>query len=228
LTSKNNQQIVSFKQFGRADKPIPNITYTANQELLNDIGFRQYGIAKVYDGLAEKEKKNELPKLKEDLLSLWEQAISLLLKEKYVYGYYTYWLRYLKDKPRKADIRDCKFSLERPVLSFVLKFHQDHFSLTALASVNGNTLKFNHKPHLFVFDETTELWYLMPTVQDDDLLMWMLSYNNRLTILKEHFTEFQNMFLEKLSLCYTVLFTDPTSKKAVPYSSEMISNDIIN
>jgi hypothetical protein len=144
LTSKNNQQIVSFKQFGRADKPIPNITYTANQELLNDIGFRQYGIAKVYDGLAEKEKKNELPKLKEDLLSLWEQAISLLLKEKYVYGYYTYWLRYLKDKPRKADIRDCKFSLERPVLSFVLKFHQDHFSLTALASVNGNTLKFNH------------------------------------------------------------------------------------
>jgi hypothetical protein len=227
LASKNNQQIVSFKQFGRADKPIRNITYTANQELLNDIGFRQYGIAKVCDGLTEEEKKIELPKLKQDLLGLWEQVTPLLLNEKYVYGYYTYWLRYLKGKPRKADIRDCKFSLERPILTFNLKFHQDHFSLTAVASVNGNTLKFNHKPHLFVFDETTELCYLMPTVQDDDLLMWMLSYNNRLTILKEHFAEFQTTFLDKLSSCYTISFTDTQTKKAIPYNFETVYNELV-
>ena len=88
-------------------------------------------------------------------------------------------------------------------------------------------LKFNYKPHLFVFDETTELCYLMPSVQDDDLLMWMLSYNNRLTILKEHFTEFHNTFLEKLSSCYTVSFTDTQTKKMIPYNFEMVYNELV-
>ena len=83
-----------------------------------------------------------------------------------------------------------------------------------------------YKPHLFVFDETTELCYLMPSVQDDNLLMWVLAHNKRLTILLEHFTEFHNSLLEKLSLYYTVMFTDPKSKKTAPYSFEMISNEI--
>jgi hypothetical protein len=227
LTSKNNKEMVSFKQFGRVDKPIQNITYTSNQELLNEIGYKQYDIAKAYDNLDVVEKKNELFKLKQNILTLWEQAIPLLLNEKYNYGYYTYWLKYLKDKPRKADIRDCKYSLERPVLSFVLKFHQDHFSLGAVVSIDGSPLKFDYKPQLFIFDETTELCYLMPSVQDDNLLMWVLAHNNRLTILKKHFKEFHHSFLEKLSSYYTVVFTDPKSKNTAPYSFEMIINEII-
>jgi len=124
-------------------------------------------------------------------------------------------------------MRDCNYSLERPVLSFLLKFHQDHFSLTAIVSVNGNALKFDYKPHLFVFDEITGLCYLMASVQDDDLLMWMLSNNRRLTVLKEHFVEFHDTFLAKLNSCYTVSFTDPMSKKTVPYSFELVTDQII-
>lgn len=226
LTSKNNKEIVSFKQFGRPDKPISNIAYTLNQQVLNEISYRQYDIAKAYNDFAIEEKKSAFADAKQNMLTLWEQAMPLLLNEKYNYGYYTYWLKYLKDKPRKAEIRDCKYSLERPVLSFTLKFHQDHFSLTGVASVNGDTLKFNHKPHLFIFDDLTELCYLMPSVQDDDLLMWVLSNNKRLTILKEDFTEFHNAFLAKVSSCYTVRFIDPKSKKSVPYNYETISNDL--
>ena len=161
------------------------------------------------------------------MLVLWEQAIPLLINEKYNYGYYTYWLKYLRDKPRKADIRDCRYSLERPVLSFALKYHQDHFSLTAVLSIDGNPLKFDYKPHLFVFDDTTELCYLMASVQDDNLLMWLLANNNRLTILKEHFNEFHHTFLAMVSAYYTVLFTDPNTKKAVPYNFEVVSNEIV-
>jgi hypothetical protein len=226
-TSKNNKEVVSFKQFVRADKPIGNISYTPNQELLNTIGIKQHTIAKDYDDLSHEEKKHQLVELKADMLDLWEQAIPLLLKEKYNYGYYTYWLKYLRAKPRKADIRDCRYSLERPVLSFALKYHQDHFSLTAVLSVHGNPLKFDDKPHLFVFDEITELCYLMASVQDDNLLMWLLSNNNLLTILKEHFNEVHNTFFAMLSTYYTVLFNDPKSKKTVPYNFEMISNEII-
>jgi hypothetical protein len=227
LTSKNNREIVSFKQFNRQDKPIDHISYTSNQELLNDISFKQYAIAKAYDDLPGEEKKNELPHAKQALLTLWEEAIPLLLNEKYNYAYYTYWLKYLKDKPRKADMRDCRYSLEKPVLSFSLKFHQDHFSLSAIVSVNGKPLRFNSKPHLFVFDEITKLYYLMPSVQDDNMLMWVLSNNNRLTVLKSHFREFHDAFLAKISSFYLVVYTSPNSKKTVPYSYEMILNEII-
>lgn len=226
-TGKNTKEVVSFKQFGRADKPIANIFYTPNQELLNDISFRQHNIAKSYDDLTHVGKINELPNLKQDILTLWEEAIPLLLNEKYNYGYYTYWLKYLRDKPRKADIRDCKYSLARPVLSFVLKFHQDHFSLAAELSVDGNFVKFDYKPHLFVFDEITGLCYLMASVQDDNLLMWVLAHNKRLTVLKEHFTEFHNTFLAQVSSHYPVMFNDPKSKKAIPYSFEMICDEIL-
>jgi hypothetical protein len=227
VTSKSNKEMVSFKQFGRREKPITNIVYTANQQQLNDISFQQYEIVKRISSSSGEGKKHEMVEAKQAMLTLWEQAIPLLLNEKYNYRYYTYWLRYLKDKPRKTDMRDCKYSLERPVLSFLLKFHEDHFSLTAIVSVNGNALKFDYKPHLFVFDEITRLCYLMVSVQDDNLLMWMLSNNRRLTVMKEHFVEFHDTFLAKLNSCYTVLFSDPIAKKFVPYNLKIVTDPII-
>jgi hypothetical protein len=59
------------------------------------------------------------------------------------------------------------------------------------------------------------------------LLMWVLSNNKRLTILKEDFTEFHDTFLAKVSSFYSVLYTSIKTKKAVPYSFEMILNEII-
>jgi hypothetical protein len=227
VTGKNNKEIISFKQFGRRDKPIGNISYTANQELLNDISYKLYDISKAYDNFRRERKRNELHQLKHDILVLWEKVIPLLLHEQYNYKDNIYWLRFLKDKPRKAEISDCRYSLERPVLSFILKFHQHHFSLAVVVSVNGTPLKFNYKPHLFVFDEMTELCYLMPSVQDDDVLMWMLSYNNRLTILKGHFKEFHNEFMEKLNSCYTVLFTDTQTKKSIPYDFDTVCDELV-
>jgi hypothetical protein len=227
VTSKSNKEMVSFKQFGRRDKPIANITYTQNQQQLNDISFQQYEIVKRQYSSSGEGKKYEMVEAKQAMLTLWEQVMPLLLNEKYTYRYYTYWLKYLKGKPRKTDMRDCKYSLERPVLSFLLKFNQDHFSLTAIVSVNGNALKFDYKPHLFVFDEITELCYLMASVQDDDLLMWMLSNNRRLTVMKEHFVEFHDTFLAKLNSCYLVSFSDPMTKKTIPYNFEMVTDQII-
>jgi len=228
ITSKSNKDVVSFKQFGRRDNPITNIAYTPNEQQLNDISFQQYEIAKRINSSSGEGKNHEMVEAKQAMLTLWEQVIPLLLNEKYNYRYYTYWLKYLKDKPRKTDMRDCIYSLERPVLSFLLKFHQDHFSLTAIVSINGNALKFDYKPHLFVFDDITGLCYLMATVQDDNLLMWMLSNNGRLTVMKEHLVEFHNTFLAKLNSCYTVSFSDAVAKKIVPYNFEIITDQIIN
>ena len=118
LTGKDDRLVVSFQQFSRKDKPVNQIVYNSNQQQLNEISFNQYAIAKRYDDLPNEEKRTGLPNAKQAMFALWHQAIPLLLNEKYNYRYYTYWLKYLKDKPRKADMRDCKYSLESPVLSF--------------------------------------------------------------------------------------------------------------
>jgi hypothetical protein len=107
----------------------------------------------------------------------------------------------------------CEFSTDKPVLGFVLKFHGDHFSLTAEVTVNGDLLELDRKPHFLVFDHRNNRWYLMQTVQDDDLLMWLLSKNKRLTILNPHFIEFHHTFLEQVSRCYDVVFVNASGKK---------------
>ena len=226
LTSKDDKKVVSFHQFIRKDKPVSNIVYTSNQQLLNEISSNQHVLVLRYDERPRNEREIEIFKIKQGMLDLWQQAIPLLLNEKYTYAYYTYWLKYLRAKPRKAEMSVCNYATDQPVLSFILKFHQDHFSFVASVSVNGNTLKFDYKPHFFVFDENTDLCYLMASVQDDDLLMWVLSNNKRLTILKEHFTEFHEKFLERVSSCYTVLFMDHKSKKTVPYNFKVILSQI--
>jgi hypothetical protein len=67
--------------------------------------------------------------------------------------------------PEIADVLKIpRHATDTPVLSFILKFHQDHFSFVAVLSVNGNALKFEYKPHFFVFDENTDLCYLMASV----------------------------------------------------------------
>jgi len=226
VTSKQGNDIVSFKQFNHQKKLIPNVSYTANQQMLNAISLQQHDIAKRQYGMAGEEKKQESQSLKQEMLTLWEQAIPLLLNERYNYSYYTYWLRYLRSKPRKSDMRDCKYSLEIPVLNFQLKMYQDHFALEAIVTVNGNPLQFKNKPPLFVFDKATDLIYLMASVQDDDLLRWMLLHNNRLTILKQHFREFQDTFLAELSTFYPVHFINPNSKKTVPYDFKLTLNHL--
>jgi len=104
--------------------------------------------------------------------------------------------------------------------------YQDHFSLEAIVTVDGNTLQFKNKPPLFVFNKITGIRYLISSVQDDDLLRWMLSHNNnRLTILKQHFREFQDTF-RQIVYFYPVQFIDPQSKKTVPYDFEVVSNHL--
>jgi hypothetical protein len=213
ITGKNNKQVISFLQFSTRKKPVGNFAYTSNQRILNEISLKQHELAKTYDQSTGDEKRSTLPAVKEQLLGLWHEAIPLLAEEKFCYTYYLYWLKFLHDKPRKAVMRPCGFSADKPVLSFVLKSHGDHFSFTAEVRINGDLLEISRKPHFFVFDDKNSGCYLMQTVQDDDLLMWVLSNNKRLTILNPHFIEFHHAFLDQVSRCYDVVFINASGKK---------------
>lgn len=222
IADKHNKQLSSFLQFVTKRKPNTNGPFTANQKSLSEISLKQHEIAKNYDGLPGKEARSGMVVAKRDLFGLWREAFPLLVQEKFCYTYYLYWLKFLNDKPRKAAMRICRFSEDKPVLSFLLKFHGDHFSLVAEVTVNGEVLVLDRKPHFFVFNDKTGLCYLMQSVQDDDLLMWIHSNNKRLTVLKEHFFEFHHTFLDQLSRCYGVNFMNVSGKK-----KKYVFNDLV-
>jgi hypothetical protein len=135
--------------------------------------------------------------IKSALLMLWEKALPQLVIEPYTNSFIPYKLTFKNGKAVglvKGSLRPCRLSLLRPVLYLILKDHKDHLSLSANLSINGTKLKVNHKTHLFVLDQDTYCFYLIDSVEADDLLNWVYATSNRPTILKPHFTSFRIPF----------------------------------
>lgn len=137
--------------------------------------------------MLEKRNSEIWQRTKQEIFELWQKALPLLADYPYNQSYHLYWLKYLREKPLKMFMRDCRYSMERPTLTFQLTFHKDHFSLSVNVIVGSKAIIVDHKPHLFVFDEQSHTCFLMNSIQDDDLLIWMMDNNNKITILKEHF-----------------------------------------
>jgi hypothetical protein len=230
ITGKDGSAIVSFREFIIEENPERDTAFTASQRQINRICHAQLSSSKKYEALGEHERHDALPAHKKEMLALWQEAIPLLLKEKYCYSYLSYspWLGGLKGRPKKSQMEKCSLGSERPALSFILKFMGDHFSLSASTTVNGVPLKSGwYKPHLFIFDERKEICYVTSSVQDDDLLIWLWAESNRITVLKEHFREFHERFLEKAAFCYEVLFSCPGSGKKSIYDFETVLEEFV-
>jgi hypothetical protein len=90
----------------------------------------------------------------------------------------------------------------------------------------GYCLVFWLKVNLFMYDEVKELIYLMASVQDDELLIWLSYERYRITILKVYFREFHHTFLARLSDHYEVLFSHSGSKKIIPYDFVTVMKSI--
>jgi hypothetical protein len=87
--------------------------------------------------------------------------------------------------------------------------------------VNKKPITVDHKPHSFVFDKETHTGFLMNRIHDDELLIWMLDNKNKVTVLIEHFSEFDMNFLSQLSEKYVVFFLD-RSGKGISYDYNLV------
>ena len=226
VTGKGGDTIVSFRQFIKEeDDPITDIVFTNVQLLLNKICFAQYAVSIRYEASGMVERIEALSEHKREMLELWKEAIPLLMKERYCYSFKTYasWLSEWDGRPKKSKIEKCSYSDERPIVSFLLKFYGDHFILFTSVTVDGIPIKPDWlKPNLFIYDEGTELNYLMASVQDDDLLIWLSYERYRITILKANFREFHERFLVRLASCYEVLFSHSKYNKRTAYNFEEV------
>jgi hypothetical protein len=205
ITGKDGLKVVSFTKFILPDKqPVPPGHHLHTHQL-NELSAAIYKMVKPVSDLEKRDSK-VWRDAKQTVFELWQNALPLLADYPYNQSYHLYWLKYLREKPLKMFMRDCRYSLERPSLTFQLSFHKDYFTFSVAVIVGSKAITVDHKPHLFVFDEQSHSCFLMRSIQDDDLLIWMLENGNKITILKEHFEEFDQSFLKALGDSYKVFY----------------------
>ncbi|WP_345954035.1 hypothetical protein [Mucilaginibacter sp. PAMB04168] len=205
LTGKSGEEITRFNRFVKADSDTREIELTEAQQTLGHISREQNALVSDLRILTIDQQRAKLPKIRKELFSLWQEAVPLLVKEQFVYSYNTHQNDQLGHLPQKTGMKWCGFSPVAPVLSFVLKTYPDHYALTQRVTANGRTLSLQHNPDFFMYDEEQKLYYLLASLQDDEVLAWMSEAGNKLTIFSEHFDDFKDSFLGQLKRCYPVV-----------------------
>jgi hypothetical protein len=219
-TSLDNQSLVSFE-----DHPLDrrfvsgDVDVTASQLQLINIAAELYGLVNVRGRRSYHPELADNRAIKAAVLQLWEKALPILAFEPYTCAYTPIRLRFKGGKAglQKREIKPCRFSTLRPELYFVLKEQKDHYYLSAALALNGAAFPFDCKTQLFAMDKAG-CCYLMTTGDADDLLNWVYASNNRLTVLKEHFTLFEDNLLRQLSEHYPVYIHHTGKGKPVLYT----------
>ncbi|PAW93918.1 hypothetical protein CKK33_10600 [Mucilaginibacter sp. MD40] len=222
ITSKDGSKVVSFTKFILPDKlPVKSNGHQLQQQL-DSYSKTLYGIVRPLS-LAENRDWTAWDSTKHIVFKMWQEILPLLIDYPYNQSYHLYWLKYLRERPMKTLMQGCRYSLERPSLTFNLTYHKHYFTLMVDIIIGSKAIKVEHKPHLFVFDEETNTCFLMNTLQDDELLIWMTDNNNKITILAEHFHEFDKDFLRQLSDKYSVFFSERSGKR-IAYDCNLVKS----
>ncbi|TFF29708.1 hypothetical protein [Mucilaginibacter psychrotolerans] len=180
VTSKDGSKVVSFSRFILPDK-LPVKANGDQQNQLDDYSKSLYGIIKPLS-IAENHSKKTWEAAKQTIFETWQSILPLLIDYPYNQSYHLYWLKHLRERPMKMFMRDCRYSLERPFLAFDLTYRKEYFNLSVNVIVGSKLIPVTHKPNLFVFDEETHTAFLMNSIQDDELLIWMMDNKNKLTV----------------------------------------------
>lgn len=137
-----------------------------------------------------------------ELFELWKTAVPYLTQQ-HVYRHPLYRIRYQNKKPSIRSMQAIRIKTERPVLSFRLCSHATYHQLELVASIKDKILPIDAKGvGLFVNDG--EEYYLVSSMRDAAILDWMRRMDNRITILREHFEEFDAVYLSLLREYYPV------------------------
>jgi hypothetical protein len=219
-TSLDNKSLVSFEEHPLDNSFVPgNVDVTASQLQLINIAAELYALVNVRGRRSYHPELADNRALKAAVLQLWEKALPFLALEPFTCAYTPIRLRFRGGKAgiQKREIKPCRFSTLRPELYFVLKEQKDHYYLSAALALNGAAFPFDCKTQLFAMDKAG-CCYLMTTGDADDLLNWVYASNNRLTVLKEHFTLFEDNLLRQLSEHYPVYIHHTGKGKPVLYT----------
>ncbi|WP_426328620.1 hypothetical protein [Pedobacter sp. R-06] len=205
--------VKSFKRFVLNPNDVDGISLSPQQEELNSICFAMKEIAAIRfnanahlpEKAAETNKLNDANQLA--LLKLWNKALPLLMLQRFTHYFYTYGLRNVTGKPVMRDMKTIEFSMEVPVLSFVLRDEGDYYELELKIKVKGKLLRLSSDSiALFLVCDRvkTYLWYLLEAEMDYKLVWFFSKVNFKVQVPKGYYREFFEGFVEGVGRWYEV------------------------
>ena len=206
--NKAGTAIKGFNKFLSGIEKENDALLTDEQRALNKICLDMWrhveklGDITIYKGMSD-ENRHRLS----ILFELWQKSIHLLQKQ-YVFKHPFFHTRYLKRSPSKSYIEDIRICQEIPSIQFQLIDKGAFYQLEMKVLLNGKALK-NCKPITAFFIQQEENIYMLSSQQDAAMSEWMRKSGERITIFKQHFTEFENSFLKLLRKYYSVEVVRP-------------------
>ncbi|MBT2560606.1 hypothetical protein J7E50_07145 [Pedobacter sp. ISL-68] len=205
--------VKSFKRFVLNPQDVDGISLSPQQEELNSICLAMKELAAIRfnanghlpEKVAETNKLNDANQLV--LLKLWNKALPLLMQQRFTHYLYTYGMRNVAGKPVMRDMKLIEFSMEVPVLSFVLRDEGDYYELELKLKVKGKLLKLSSDSvALFLVCDRvkTYLWYLLEAEMDYKLVWFFSRVNFRVQVPKGYYKEFFEGFVEGMEKWYVV------------------------
>jgi hypothetical protein len=136
-----------------------------------------------------------------NIFNLWNKALPILRHQPFVYLYNFYHRVQLKNRPQKGRLQRVYLSREKPYLHFQLIDNGPFYQLEMKVSIKGDTLRHFDAISTFFIGKDKAL-YMLSSLKDAGITEWMRRHNNRITVFKEHFNEFEKQYLEPLSNNY--------------------------
>lgn len=205
--------VKSYKRFVFNAQDVEGISVSAQQQELNSICFAMKKVAAIrfsaYTALpetvAEISRINEANLL--EIFKLWNEALPLLVQQPFTHYLYTYGMRNVAGKPVRRDMKLAFFSLDIPVLSFVLRDRGDYYELQLRLKVKGKLLKLSSDSvALFLVCDSvkTYLWYLLDAEMDYRLVWFFSKVNFRVQVPKGYYKAHFERYVEVIERWYVV------------------------
>lgn len=138
----------------------------------------------------------------EEVLQLWRELLPVIKYQPFVFRSEHWLWRLLKGKPRKSSTHPVKISDKTPEVQLELIDKGEYYRLQLKILINGAALA-NYDPcRLFVFSK--DQVYLLGSLRDAAIIELWKELGGFLTIFKDHFDEFEEQLLFKLSDKYFV------------------------
>jgi hypothetical protein len=137
------------------------------------------------------------------VFDIWQSIIPLLWDEPFVFNYHLYGERELKRKPARHRIAQTQIDHNHPVLRFRLTDKGPFYQLSLTIFIKNTEVK-NYELEPTFFISTNKKLYFLSSLRDAAIAEWMREMENKLTIFKEHFPEFETSILKQLRQHYDI------------------------
>lgn len=206
--NKAGTAIKGFNKFLSGVEKVYDALLTDEQRALNRVCLdmwkhvEKFGDIKIFESMSDDDRYRL-----SILFELWQKAIHLLQKQ-YVFKHPFFHTRYLKRSPSKSYIEDIHICQEIPSIQFQLIDKGAFYQLEMKVLLSGKALK-NFEPITTFFIQQEKKIYMLSSQRDVAMSEWMRKSGERITIFKQHFTEFENGFLKLLCKYYSVEIVKP-------------------